>query len=243
MQRHPGATEELVEDVVLLTVAVEETSADDMHLAADVLLGKGEGRLLQLLQWEVLGQRGPRLTISVGVGLVTGHRLAPGHRRADDDERLVLVAGCVRILQRLEDGLRLVKVRVELGEVQDDEVGIAHLFDEGLRLFLVVDDLDGVRGTWTDEAASGHLVQSTEEAVRRLILLNAHVVVAQLLKQALAEQRVDAGEEESLGRLDVAHSVLFDDFGLGCPRREHADRRLLREANGRFICRVFGRRG
>ena len=55
MQAHPGSPEELVENVVLLTITVEEPTADHMGPEHGVMLRKGNGLKLEKLQLLELG--------------------------------------------------------------------------------------------------------------------------------------------------------------------------------------------
>ena len=54
MQRDPGASEELIEDVILLTITIHKAGADDMNTKAAIsLLLKSQCTLLELLQRKV----------------------------------------------------------------------------------------------------------------------------------------------------------------------------------------------
>lgn len=81
MQAYPSSPKELIENVILLTIAIHETGPDDVHTQQRILLTKGQRRLLQLLLNEVLREWDPSIILVFAERLVVvlGGRLAPRH--------------------------------------------------------------------------------------------------------------------------------------------------------------------
>ena len=68
MQTNPGSSEEFIEDVILFSVTVEESGADDVDSELVVVLGESECSHFNLFQLLVLWQRYSRIEISIAVG-------------------------------------------------------------------------------------------------------------------------------------------------------------------------------
>ena len=70
MQRDPSASEELIEDVVLLTITVHKAGTDDMNAEATIsLLLKSQCALLKLLQGKVFRQGHAAVEVRFGIGI------------------------------------------------------------------------------------------------------------------------------------------------------------------------------
>ena len=92
MQREPCSPEELIEDIVGLTMAVGQTTADHANLDVLVELSRGHGQILQVLDhleaW--VGHSSGELIISqLGLTILTWS-VSPDEDGGDDDERLLL---------------------------------------------------------------------------------------------------------------------------------------------------------
>ena len=83
MKTNPGSSEEFVEDVILLSVTVKESRADDVDSELVVVLSEGQRSHFNLFKLLVLGQRYSciKITLTVGTAISLARGVAPGHGR------------------------------------------------------------------------------------------------------------------------------------------------------------------
>lgn len=116
MQTDPSPPEELIEDVILLSVAICKACPDDVNPEALILLAQRQCCLLELLLYQVLGQRD-----SLGILILSKCRvvrfrrcLTPGHWGGNHHKNLILFRSDILILEKFQNSVGLIQVAIEL---------------------------------------------------------------------------------------------------------------------------------
>ena len=118
------------------------------------------------------------------------------------------------LMERLPQDLNYLLCLVEISaanQVNDDVVGTQDGLTEGLRLAIALNDLDLFVGRGNRTGVSRD--DRTRELVRLLAGAEGHMVVTHLLEEGVADQAVNARDEDplallGLGQLDRASPLL-----------------------------------
>lgn len=108
MERNPSASKEVVEDVILLSIAVEEASTDNMDPQPLVGPAQSDGCLLNCFEILELWERHPLFILGVVIRN-SGGSFAPNHWICDKDQDLIFFLGIVGLLQCFKNLVGLIK--------------------------------------------------------------------------------------------------------------------------------------
>ena len=108
MEGNPGTSKEVVEDVILLAIAVEEASTNNMDPQPLVGPTQSDGRLLNCFEVLELWERHPFFILGVFVRN-SGGSFAPNHWICDKHQDLIFFLRTVALLQCLKNLVGLIK--------------------------------------------------------------------------------------------------------------------------------------
>ena len=161
-----------------------------------------------------------RVLVISQLSLAVSRSVSPGEDGRYDNKRLLLRLVLMQGLsQGLDDFLGLVQV-CTAQQVDDDAVSGEQRLSKGLWLALAVEELDLLVGRWNNVSVA--LDHRTAKLVRLLTRPQRCMVVTHHLEQGVANQTVDARDEDSLALFDLWHGKLWCDHlsrfdCLSCP--------------------------
>ena len=144
MQRKPRSSEELVEDIIGLTVTVRKSTTDHMHANILIEFGSCHGQVLEVLDHleARVGHTSLELFVAENLFAVTTLCVSPGEDRGDDYEGLLLGLMVVEGLsQDLNNSFSFVKI-CSTEKINNDTVGTDQALAEGLGLALSIKNFD-----------------------------------------------------------------------------------------------------
>ena len=144
MQREPRSSEELIEDVIGLTVTVRESTTDHMNANVFIELSRGHSQVLKVLDHleARVGHSCLVVTIDELALALSALRIGPGEDWGDNHKGLLLSLMFMQGLSKdLNNLLSLIKVS-PAEKVNNDAVSIEQGLAEGFGLTLSIKELD-----------------------------------------------------------------------------------------------------
>ena len=106
--------------------------------------------------------------------------------------------------QNFDDLLSFLKIRATQ-QINDDFIASEYALRKCLRLLLDVENDDG--GAWNWDCFLIFLNECSHKLVGFLALMDHEMIVTHLFKEAMADETVDAGDEDALTAIHFLHVV------------------------------------